>query len=156
MHLGLLRAHDHRDLANRCSHAKKRPDFGLGAAQLSAPPAKRTIAGRRKYCKPTHYQRRKVPLLVLCGCRIKQVRAYCALPLCSLVLSRAPFECSHRCFVAGRPPDPRLPTVSAAPVLTRGGTADELQWCPYACAMVRRTGWLVVASQAANRRPQEG
>ena len=27
--LGLSRAHDHRDLANRCSHAKKRPDFGL-------------------------------------------------------------------------------------------------------------------------------
>jgi hypothetical protein len=27
--LGLLRAHDHRNLANRCSHRKTKPDFGL-------------------------------------------------------------------------------------------------------------------------------
>ena len=29
VHLGLLRAHDHSDLANRCSHRMSKPDFGL-------------------------------------------------------------------------------------------------------------------------------
>eukprot|EP00966_Prymnesium_polylepis_P168220 3889572-Prymnesium_polylepis.1 len=37
-----------------------------------------------------------------------------------------------------RPPDPRLPTCSTAPVLTCDASAGELRRCPYACAMLRR------------------
>ena len=36
------------------------------------------------------------------------------------------------------PPDPRLPTCSTAPVLTRDASAGGLRRCPYACAMLRR------------------
>jgi hypothetical protein len=49
-----------------------------------------------------------------------------------------------------RPPDPRLPTASAAPVLTRDAAAGGLRWCPYACAIMRRSRWHVQASEAVD------
>ena len=51
-----------------------------------------------------------------------------------------------------RPPDPRLPTASAAPVLTRDAAAGGLRWCPSACAIMRRARWHVQASEAVVRR----